>query len=268
MRILPTHLLIASAFAATSMLAQPVPQSIAPTPAAPASFKARPSFAAVTIKPHDPNDPCRGCSGFNTEGDRMKIRNKSVAGIMQVAYAIQPRQIAGAPDWFFSDTFDIVGATDTPGEITGPQWQSVLQNLLADRFALKFHHETRILPAYALQIVKGGVKIKLASPGEKANADDMRNDTDQTITATSSSIEDFRRRMQLFVDRPLVDQTGLTGTYDIALHYTIDESRTTDPNAPPGLFTAIEQQLGLKLQPTKAPIDVFVIDHIDHPTPN
>jgi len=73
---------------------------------------------------------------------------------------------------------------------------------------------------------------------------------------------------QFFVDRPLVDQTGLTGRYDFSIRYTYDEVHATDPNAPPGLFTAVQEQLGLKFEPVKAATDVFVIDHIERPSPN
>jgi len=249
-------------FAAAISLAQ------TPAPAVPVTADAHLSFAAATIKPHDPNDPCRGCSGFNAEGDRMKIHNKSVSSIMQVAYAINPRQIVGAQDWCFNETFDIVGTTDTQGELTGPQFQALLQNLLADRFGLKFHHDKRDLPVYAIQIAKGGPKFKPAGPSEQPDSDDNRNGQDETISLISASLNDFTMRMQLFVDRPVVDQTRLTGKYDFALHYTVDETRTSDPNAPPALFTAIQQQLGLKLQPTKAPVDVFVIDHVEQPSAN
>jgi uncharacterized protein (TIGR03435 family) len=249
-------------FAAAISLAQ------TPAPAVPATADAHLSFAAATIKPHDPNDPCGGCAGFNAEGDRIKIHNKSVSSMMQVAYAINPRQIVGAPDWCFNKTFDIVGTTDTQGELTGPQFQALLQNLLSDRFGLKFHHDKRDLPVYAIQIAKGGPKFKSAGPSEQPDSDDNRNGQDETISLISTSLNDFTMRMQLFVDRPVVDQTRLTGKYDFALHYTVDETRTSDPNAPPALFTAIQQQLGLKLQPTKAPVDVFVIDHVEQPSAN
>ncbi|HXE07253.1 MAG TPA: TIGR03435 family protein [Acidobacteriaceae bacterium] len=224
------------------------------------------SFAAATIKPHNPDDPCRGCSGFDAEGDRMKIRNKSASSIMQVAYAINPRQIVGAPDWFYNESFDIMGTMDTPGEPTRAQYQAMLQNLLADRFGLRFHHDTRDLAVYAVEIAKGGPKIKTAGPEEKTSGDDMRNGQDQKISLTSASVKDFAERMQFFVDRPVVDQTGLAGKYDFSLHYTVDETRTADPNAPPGLFTAIQEQLGLKLVPVKAPADVFVVDGVEQPS--
>jgi uncharacterized protein (TIGR03435 family) len=240
----------------------------APTPSMPTAADAHLSFVAVTIKPHDPNDPCRGCSGFDAEGDRMKIRNKSVSSIMQVAYAINPRQIVGAPDWFHNESFDIVCTTDTPGEPTSAQYLMMLQNLLADRFDLKFHHDTRELSVYAVTIAKGGPKIKAAGPDEKASGDDMRNGQDQKISLISASSKDFAERIQLFVDRPVVDHTGLTKKYDFSLHYTVDESRAADPDAPPGLFTAIQEQLGLKLVPVKAPADVLVIDRVEWPSAN
>ena len=86
---------------------------------------------------------------------------------------------------------------------------------------------------------------------------------------TSHADADFVLDMQFFLDdRPLVDQTGLTGRYDITLRYTHDEANATDPDAPPGLFTAIQEQLGLKLDAVKAPTDVFVIDHVEQPSPN
>lgn len=249
-------------FAAVASLAQ------TPSPSAAVVADAHLSFAAATIKPHDPNDPCRGCSGFDAEGDRMKIRNKSASSILQVAYAINPRQIVGAPDWFYNESFDIVCTTDTPGEPTSAQYLIMLQNLLADRFGLRFHHDKRGLSVYAVTIAKGGPKIKAAGPEEKATGDDMRNGQDQKVSVTSASLQDFAERMQLFVDRPVVDQTGLTGKYDFSLHYTVDESRTADPNAPPGLFTAIQEQLGLKLVPVKAPADVFVVDRVEQPSAN
>jgi len=74
--------------------------------------------------------------------------------------------------------------------------------------------------------------------------------------------------MQFFLDRPVVDQTGLNGRYDFSIHFTKDETHSADPNAPPGIFTAVEEQLGLKFEPTKAPVDVLVIDHVEPPSAN
>jgi uncharacterized protein (TIGR03435 family) len=257
MRFLPTHLLIAAVLTASTTLAQPDK---------PTSTAASSTFAAATIKPHDPASPRQG---FDIQGDRITIRNESVAKLLQMAYAIHPRQIANAPDWVFHDTYDFEGTTDTQGELSTGGMRDIIHQLLADRFALKFHREQRELSVYAIQIAKGGPKLPPpANPGAEPDQDASTHGTETTVTVTSGSMADFILGMQFFFDRPLVDQTHLTGHYDFKLNYTFDETRATDPNAPPGLFTAIQQQLGLKLQPTKAPVQVFVIDHIDRPSPN
>lgn len=263
---LPPHRLVLAAVLLTgSALAQTAPQ---PTMAAkPMAKDAHPFFAVAVIKPHDPNSSRQG---FNTQGDRVTVRNQSVVSLMQFAYAIHPRQIVDAPDWALHDRWDIVGTTDTPGEPSLRQFQEMLQKLLADRFGLKLHREQRELSVYALRAAKGGPKLTPAAD-PKAEPDQNANShgAELTQTYTSTSIAEFIMGMQFFVpDRPLVEQTGLTGRYDITLRYTPDESKSTDPNAPPGLFTAIQEQLGLKLEPTRAPIDVFVIDHVEQPSAN
>lgn len=237
------------------------------TPAAPMAADAHPSFAVATIKPHDPNSTRQG---FNTQGDRVTIRNQTVASLMQFAYVIHPRQIADAPDWALHDRWDIEGTTDTPGEPSLRQFQEMVQKLLADRFQLHFRREQRELSVYALRAAKGGPKLTpTANPKAEPDQEARSHGTELTQTYSSTSIPEFIMGMQFFVpDRPLVDQTDLAGRYDITLRYTPDESKSTDPDAPPGLFTAIQEQLGLKLEPVKAPIDVFVIDHVEQPSAN
>ena len=188
-------------------------------------------------------------------------------------YAIHPRQIVDAPDWALHDRYDIEGTSDTPGEPSLAQQREMLQKLLADRFGLKFHGEKRELPVYAIQLAKGGPRLKAAAkPYKQPDQESSVHGTQEIVTYTSASMNDFvlgTQFLQLFLDRPLIDQTELTGKYDFAIHYTWDESESsTDPNAPSGLFTAIQEQLGLKLVPSKAPVDVFIIDHLEQPSPN
>jgi uncharacterized protein (TIGR03435 family) len=237
------------------------------TPVKPMAAGAHPSFAVATIKPHDPNSSRQG---YDAVGDRFTIRNQSVASMMQFAYAIHPSQIADVPDWALHDRWDIEGTIDTPGEPDLRQMQEMLQKMLAERFGLKFHRDQRELSVFALRIAKGGAKLKpAAKPDADADQDAKGDGVALTQIYTSATMSDFVMGMQFFLpDRPIVDQTGLIGRYDIRLRYTPDESRTTDPNAPPGIFTAIQEQLGLKLEPVKAPIDVYVIDHVEPPSAN
>ena len=227
---------------------------------------AHPSFAVATIKPHDPNFQRQG---FDATGDRFTIRNESIANLLCFAYSVHPRQIVDAPDSLFHDRWDIEGKTDTPGEPSLRQQQEMVQKLLADRFQLKFHHDRRELSVYAIRIAKGGPKLKpAANPAAEPDQQGNGHGTEQTITYTSADMANFILGEQFFLDRPIVDQTGLTGRYDFSIRYTYDEAGTSDPNAPPGIFTAVQEQLGLKFEPVKAPVDVFVIDHVERPSAN
>lgn len=251
---------------ALSLLLLSAPPLLAQT--APMAGNAHPSFAVATVKPHDPNYPRR--QGWGFAGDRISIQNQTVARMLMYAYSIDPHQLAGLPAWAESAAFDVEGVTDTPGQPDLHRHQEILQKLLADRFGLKLHRELRPLNVYAIQIAKGGPKLMPAAhpeaqPGQRG----VQQGAALCNKMTSASMADFVLDMQFFVeDRPLVDQTGLAGRYDINLCYTPDETKSTDPDAPPGLFTAIQDQLGLKFVPIKAPVEVFVVDHIDRPAEN
>ncbi len=244
---------------AASLLAQPAP-------AKPMARDAHPSFAVATIKPHDPDSHHQG---FTTAGDRFTIRNEGITSLIMFAYSIDRRQIVGLPDWTDHAPYDIEGTTDTPGEPSLRQQQEMVAKLLADRFKLHFQREKRELPVYAIRVIKGGPKLKpAADPDAQPDQGGNGRGTEQTVTYTSASMADFAFGEQFFFDRPIIDQTGLTGRYDFSIRYTWDETKSTDPNAPPGIFTAIQEQLGLKLVPTKAPVDVLVIDHVAQPSAN
>jgi uncharacterized protein (TIGR03435 family) len=253
------RILAALTFTAASALAQ------TPAPVKPMTADANPSFAVATIKPHDPNS---NRQGFDAVGDRFTIRNQTVASLMMFAYSIDKHQVINAPAWTGVYRFDIEGKTDAPGEPNLHQQQEMLQNLLTERFGLRFHHEKRELPVYAIQIAKGGNKLKpAANPDAEADQTATNYGNEITVTITTGTMADFILGMQFFFDRPLIDQTGISGRHDFTLRYAHDESSVTDPNAP-GLFTAIQEQLGLKLIAVKASIDVFIVDSVEAPTPN
>jgi bla regulator protein BlaR1 len=236
------------------------------SPVAPMAADAHPAFAVATIKPHDPDSHHQG---FNVAGDRFIIRNEGVVSLMMFAYAMDKHQIVDMPDWVDGAAYDIEGTVDTAGEPNLRQQQEMIRKLLADRFQLRLHRDKRELSVYAIRIAKGGPKlIPAANPAAEPDQDAKSHGTEVTVTITSASVADFILGMQFFLDRPLVDQTGLTGRYDFSLRYTYDETHATDPDAPPGKFTAIQEQLGLKLDTVKAPIDVLVIDHIERPSEN
>jgi len=240
-----------------------LPQAAAP--ARPMAYDAHPSFAVATIKPHDPDSSRQG---FNAHGDHFTIQSQTVVSLLLFAYSIHPRQIVDASDWVLRDRYDIDGKTDTDGEPNLRQQQEMIQKLLADRFRLRFHPDKRELAVYAIRIAKGGPKLNPAvNPDAQPNQHGNNRGTELTQFYTSAAISDFVLAMQFFLDRPLVDQTG-TGRYDFKIVYTPDELRATDANTAPSIFTAIQEQLGLKLEPVKTPCNVFVIDYVERPSAN
>jgi uncharacterized protein (TIGR03435 family) len=233
----------------------------------PMAKEAHPSFEVATIKPHDPS--ANDDQGFNHSGGHFSIRNEPLVPILMVAYSIYRSQIDGLPGWK-NDRWDIEGIADTPGDPNQRQQQEMLQKLLVDRFGLKVHRERRELPVYFMQIAKGGPKLKPAAKPDDGTGQHFRGEGNVAILEyTSTNMSDFVLGESFVLDRPLVDHTGLTGKYDFTLRYNFRETAAGgDSTAVPGLFTAVQEQLGLKFVPTKASAEVLVIDHIDRPSAN
>jgi uncharacterized protein (TIGR03435 family) len=155
--------------------------------------------------------------------------------------------------------------------------EMLLKDLLADRFKLTFHYEQRTLAVYLLVVTKNGSNLKHADPDEVENSSCERPGT---CNFRKRTLSNFARFMQFVVlDRPVVDRTGIAGEFDFSLKWTPDESQFSrlglrfrppaeDSSLPPPLFEAIQEQLGLKLEPAKAPAEVLVIDHVERPSEN
>jgi uncharacterized protein (TIGR03435 family) len=241
---------------------------------------ADPGLDVATIKPSQPG---RQGKGFGFRGTHFRTFNTNVNDLIALAYGLHAKQIIGAPDWLGMDLFDIDGVPDVPGTPNIKQMGLMLQKLLADRFALKFHREQRELAVYAIQVGSGGPKMKetTAGPNDQQGFG-FRGLGD--LTVFNMSMKEFATGMQSSVmDKPVVDQTGLTAKYDFNLKWTPDDSQFAqfrgavtmpppaagdNPNAPPSLYTAMQEQLGLKFSATKAMDDVIVIDHVEKPSPN
>jgi uncharacterized protein (TIGR03435 family) len=160
---------------------------------------------------------------------------------------------------------------DVPGAPSLKQAQTLTRKLLEERFGLKLHMETRELAVYAVTVAKGGEKMAriAGDPNGTPDENERSNGVQVTMRMTNMSMGEFAPDLGYFLDRPAVDQTGLTGRYDFQLIWTADESQApTDGSAPPGLFTAIQEQIGLKLEPVKAQIDVLVVDAVERPSAN
>ena len=237
---------------------------------APMAKDADPDWDVVSVKARDPNDPSNNQS-LNFKGRQFVMVNRTVEGMLLFAYGMQKVQIVGAPHWIATERWDVQGVPDVPGHPSLKQMQSLTRKLLEERFGLKVHRETKELAVYAITVAKGGEKIapSAGEPNSPPSENENSNGAGVTMRMTNMSMGEFAPDLGYFLDRPAVDQTGLAGRYDFQLKWTADESHAlTDGTAPPGLFTAIQEQIGLKLEPVKAMIEVLAIDRIEKPSAN
>jgi uncharacterized protein (TIGR03435 family) len=241
--------------------------------------KADPSFDVATIKPSDPNRPGWGL-GRDQEGI-FHTQNTTVADLARYPFTAHLKQLIGLPAWAETEKFDVLGKPDLPGFSTTPQMRTMVRKLLVERFSLAYHKEKKEIPVYAVTVAKGEPKIQPETqplPGPAFGGAPQRG-----FQGRSATMAEFASIMQSqFMDLPVVDQTGLSDTrYTFILKFTPDptmhgfggtfDAQTPAPaadDAPPDLFSAMVQQLGLRLQKAKAAVDVIVIDKIEKPSAN
>jgi uncharacterized protein (TIGR03435 family) len=269
--------------AAFVLLASHVPAQV-PSPV--------PTFEVSTVKPSSPD-------AISSQINMIPFKSLNVPldAVIKFAYSLNDGsddQIIGAPGWLHTSKFDIITKTN---DATSAQLSKLsvpdklatsrlmVQALLADRFHLKIHHETRPLPVIALTLTNPNattdpkltqIPDPLTSPNPSHEWFGLGNDGQGHVKVHGEPIRvfaDFLGNLPEIGGRMVVDQTGLTGTYTFTLNYTPQQLAEATDNgsstpAGPSLFAALSEQLGLKLKSTKAPIDVIVIDHIDPPTPN
>jgi uncharacterized protein (TIGR03435 family) len=209
----------------------------------------------------------------------METLNTPLSFLISFAYGMHAKQIIGLPAWADTAKFDITAQPDTEGRPTDKQLKGMLQKLLADRFKLTFHQDKRELSVYVLSVNKTGQKLT-KSEGDPNGLPGLFFQGLGKLNVRNATMKDFTGLMQNAVlDRPVVDQTELAGRFDFTLNWTPDDSQfggmgakvpppTDSADAPPNLYTAIQEQIGLKLEATKAPADVLVIDHVEEPSAN
>lgn len=246
-------------------------QQVTPTPNA----GKQPSFEVATIKPSKPG---RFGSDFDTDGNRLTIQNFTVRRMIRVAYGLKSdSQILGGPDWIDKQTFDVVAKVDDAeaarmdkmtDERSGNEWNLLLQSLLADRFQLKVTQSERVLPIFALVVSRAGVKMKPAKPGENGDLDGWGGHLSATAITMDGFADDLTQ-MRDIAGRVVLNRTSLPSAFDFNLDWSRDRGDGASQDSPyPGLFTALQEQLGLKLKPGKASVPVVVIKSAAPPTVN
>jgi uncharacterized protein (TIGR03435 family) len=234
------------------------------------------AFEVASVKPSNPEGHSSSFS-FNG-GAGLSIEGGTLRKILETAYDVRTFQILGGPGWVDSDRYDISAknAPDDPVMKIADVQERVkvarlkLQTLLAERFQLKVHRETKDLPEYALVVAKGGSKMKeianLPQAGISSNCGLM--------TGTRTTMTNMTVVLSRQLGRPVLDRTGLPGIYDFKMTYTPDtgacsqpaDGRTAEganPGDGPSIFTALQEQLGLKLESIKGPVEIIVIDHAE-----
>jgi len=255
------------------------PVGSAQSPAAPSQDANAPAFEVATIKPSSPE--ARG-SGFWINDDNIELNNMPLTGLLQFAYNLNPGsvdQIIDAPQWIGSTKFDINAKEDAQlatriGKLPHEEWiatlRQMMQALLEDRFQLKVHHETRDLRVVALTVAKGGAKLTETKP-------DSHNGSWTGLRSSKGKIEGQGATIKTLVGvlsskqeiggRLMVDDTGLSGKYDFELTWSPEDLAHTESDAGgPSLFAALQEQLGLKVETKKSPVDCIVIDHVEMPS--
>jgi uncharacterized protein (TIGR03435 family) len=236
-----------------------------------------PGIEVATVKPSRPDEGFGlgagqgGPNVFSTTGTTVRT-------LIQFANGVHPRQITG-PGWIDSERYDVTIKADQEGSPNIPQERVLMQKLLADRFKIVTHREKKELSLYALTVAKGGPKLA-AHPGPPSNQWGYGFGLG-SINGRNSTMTEFAGWLQAnLMEQPVVDRTGLTDRYDFSLRYTPDPSMrltnvpnavarpTSDADALPDLFTAFQQQLGLKLESTRGPADIVVVDSIERPSEN
>jgi uncharacterized protein (TIGR03435 family) len=242
-----------------------------------------PDFDVVSVKENKGEDHMMR---WMSTADRISITNLSLANILTSAYNIKQYLISGGPSWVYSTSFDVdakVDAADvqTFKKLSPAQHRLMLQKLLADRFHLAVHIETKMLPVYDLVVASGGSKLKASAPDPPPPADANPSDPPKPrgmmrmgagwLELQDTPLGTFVEQLSYSVNRTVINKTGLSGKYDLTLKWTPDDQEPADDssdNQAPHLFTALQEQLGLKLEPSKGPVDTLVIDHVEMPTAN
>ena len=238
-------------------------------------------FDAVSIKPSAPMGMGMVRMGVQfLPGGRVAMTGATVKTLIQEAYGVRDFQIVGGPSWLGSERYDITAKPE--GAASQEQVKLMIRALLADRFQLKFHRETKELPTYALVVTKGGPKFRaseVVTDPDKPKGPRMSMERGR-IDLQRASLAALANQLGQILGRSVIDKTELTGNYDFTLEWTPEEGgprmmRGPGGDAPPAaetsgasIFTALQDELGLKLESTKGPVEILVIERAEKASEN
>lgn len=238
---------------------------------------ATPIYDVVSIVP---NKSDNGNWGINTHDASFTATNISLQSLVANAYNIRDGLISGIPAWAGSARFDVnakIVDPDLPAlkKLTKEQRAAMLAAILAERFQLKVHTETKILPVYELVVLKQGPKFKESKTQDEKSGGMSASDSEVTLTA--APLASLIYMLAGHLHRTVIDKTGLNAKYDLHMKWAADRAAMAGPDggrveasdeSGPSIFTALQEQLGLKLESTKGPVTTLVVDHAEPPSAN
>jgi uncharacterized protein (TIGR03435 family) len=271
MRAVSCTILLSLAFASIASVAH----SQSPSVQSSSTVKTEaPAYDVMTIKP---NKSGSGGTSYDGHGASFNAQNLSLKMLLQYTYDLNEDSIVGIPSQLDAKRFDIDAKIVEPDldalkKLSGKQGRLMLLPLLTERFQLKTHMETRPGSIYELVVAKGGSTLK-PSEDQTSRADGSlgtsSNGRSSKITAKCMPIASLAKVLADQLHRPVVDKTALAGNYDLTLQWSLDDAPvSTDADSAPSIYTAVQEQLGLKLQPAKGPVEVLVVDHAALPSDN
>jgi uncharacterized protein (TIGR03435 family) len=221
-----------------------------------------PAFEVASIRR---NTGVSSNTQINISGGRLTITNGSVKTLIRNAYGILAFQLAGEPRWLDNEMYDIAATTGRSGQISPEEFKLLLQNLLADRFRLKVHWETRETSVYALVVAADGPKFQASTAAGEPGINTRKGPGAARMLGTREPISILASNLGNQLGRIVLDKTGLADVYDWKLDWDPDP---TPDSTLPSLLTALQEQLGLKLEAQKGPMETLVIDSVERPSLN
>jgi uncharacterized protein (TIGR03435 family) len=249
-------------FIASIAILSPIRAQVQQVPTPPSTFE----VASVRmVEAHSLDDLTRGVGVFSISpfpANLLTVRNVTLGFLMQYAFNVDSDQIAGKPSWLDSQQYDISAKVEGNQKLTRDEMLPLLQHLLEQRFNLTIHRESKTVSGYELVVAKGGPRLQPDKEGQKPRGQILPNG----LQAWGFNLDALASMLRRPAERPVTNKTGISGTYDIELDY----ASANDPNSTlPDLFTALQEELGLKLVPQRIPVEILVIDHVDRvPTEN
>jgi uncharacterized protein (TIGR03435 family) len=218
---------------------------------------AEPQFEVASVKPSAPGS--RGPTIYNPTRGRFAIDSITTKALIAYAYDVREFQISGGPNWVGSEEYNIVAKPQ--GEPSNEKILAMTRSLLAERFNLTLHHESKEMPVLALTVAKGGPRLH---PSEATGGPEVRGGRGRLVARNVTMGMLAAQLAGRVLDRPVLDRTEIAGKFDVDLEWTPVERADLGPS----IFTALQEQLGLKLETQKGVVDVLVIDHVERPSAN